>query len=256
MALRIVSFAFIASALATSFEMVARDTCNPCNPKGATGTNPPSIGTDLSSLYTNILASVKDIHFEARSLDQISPRDDGFCCAETLDCVNVQNMNIPMCYDKFTTNFAFADRSYGSLTTGNYTQGGAEANLLTGQFSKDGSQGNIYSADPSAKPNTATLSIPPQWTGTGVGSAIPPTAIVGSISAPAQSSAQATTTASGGSSGQTTATSGNAASQATGSSDSGASNPPAPSAKATPGAAVQDTPSLFMMGLAALLYAV
>ncbi|KAJ4346361.1 uncharacterized protein N0V89_010290 [Didymosphaeria variabile] len=201
----------------------------------------------------NVLASVKDIHFDTRS-DTVEARDDGFCCAETLDCVNVQNLNIPMCYDKFTTNFAFPDRSYGSLTTGEYTQGGAEANLLTGQYSKDGSEGNIYSEDPSAKPNTATLSIPPQWTGSGVGSAIPATAIVGSATAPAQTSAQTTATASVQSSGQTSATSGNAASQSAGSATS--SSGEAASSTSTPGVAVQGNPSLVMMAFAAILYAV
>ncbi|KAF2445997.1 hypothetical protein P171DRAFT_332175, partial [Karstenula rhodostoma CBS 690.94] len=182
MSLRIISLAFIASALATPLEKVGRDACNLCSPEGATGSNPPSIGPDLSSLYTDVLASVKDIHFKARSADLVEARDDAFCCAETLDCVNVQNLNIPMCYDKFTTNFAFEDRSYGSLTTGDYTQSGSEANLLTGQYSKEGTEGNIYSEDPAAKPNTATLSVPPQWTEPGVGSAIPLTAIVGSVS--------------------------------------------------------------------------
>ncbi|OAG03721.1 uncharacterized protein CC84DRAFT_1165908 [Paraphaeosphaeria sporulosa] len=253
MSLRLISLAFIASALATPLEKLARDACNACNPSGATGTNPPSIGTDLSSLYTDVLASVKDIHFRARSADSVEARDGGFCCAETLDCVNVQNLNIPMCYDKFTTNFAFADRSYGSLTTGNYTQGGSEANLFTGQYSKDGTEGNIYSEDPAAKPNTATLSIPPQWTEAGVGSAIPPTAIVGSVSVPAQTSVETTATASAQSSGQTSAPSGTAASQATGSATSGNE---ATSATSTPGAADKGTPSLIMVGLAALLYAV
>ncbi|KAF9733438.1 hypothetical protein PMIN06_007559 [Paraphaeosphaeria minitans] len=253
MSLRLLSLTFIASALATSLEKVARDACNPCNPSGATGSNPPSIGPDLSSLYTDVLASVKGIHFKARSANSVKARDDGFCCAETLDCVNVQNLNIPMCYDKFTTNFAFADRSYGSLTTGNYTQGSSEANLFTGQYSKDGTEGNIYSEDPAARPNTETLSIPPQWTEAGVGSAIPPTAIVGSVSAPAQTSVETTATASSQISGQTSASSGSAASQAT---DSATSGVEAASATSTPGAADKGTPSIVIMGLAALLYAV
>ncbi|KAL1597307.1 hypothetical protein SLS60_008891 [Paraconiothyrium brasiliense] len=254
MSLRIATLALFAGALATPFEKVARDSCNPCNPKGATGTNPPSLGPDLSSLYTDILASVEDIHFDTRS-DSVEARDDGFCCAETLDCVNVQNLSIPMCYDKFTTNFAFSDRSYGSLTTGDYTQGGSEANLLTGEYSKDGSEGNIYSNDPSAKPNTATLSIPPQWTESGVGSAIPATAIVGSATAPAQTSAQTTATAATQSSGESSATSGTAASQAAGSATSSRGEAAA-SSTSTPGAAVQGAPSLVMMAFAAILYAV
>lgn len=253
MSLRIISLAFIASALATPLEKVARDACNLCNPKGATGSNPPSIGPDLSPLYTDVLASVKDIYFRARSADSVETRDDDFCCADTLDCVNVRNLNIPMCYDRFTTNFAFVDRSYGSLTTGNYTQSGSEANLLTGQFSKDGTEGNIYSEDPEAKPNMATLSIPPQWTEPGVGSAIPPTAIIGIVSALPQTSTQTTTTASAQTSGQISATSGTAASQSPGSVTSGVE---ASSAASSPRAANKGSPPLFIMGLAALVYAV
>jgi hypothetical protein len=246
---RIILFAFIASALATPVEKVARDACNPCSPKGATGSDPPTVGPDLSSLYTDVLASVKDIHFDVRSADSVETRTDGFCCADTLDCVNVQNLNIPVCYDKFTTNFAFTDRSYGSLTTGEYSQGGTKVNLFTGQYSKDGSEANIYSEDPAAKPNTATLSIPPQWTEAGVGSAIPPTAVVGSVTA----SAQTTATASEQTSRQTSATSGTAEFQSTGSATSGAG---AASATSIPGAAVKGTPSLIVMGLAALIYGV
>lgn len=188
--------ALLTGTLATPFEKVTRDGCNPCNPSGAASSRPPTIGSDLKSLYTDVLSSVKGISFNKRWEDPMVPRDDEFCCAETLDCVKVENLNIPMCYDKFTTNFAFSDRSYGSLTTGNYTQGEVKVNLLTGEYTKDGSEGNIYSDDPSAKPNTATFSIPPQWTSAGVGSAIPPTAIAGSVTAIGQSSGQTTGTAS------------------------------------------------------------
>jgi hypothetical protein len=162
----------LSSATATTI-LPREDDCNPCNPSGASGTTPPSFGPDLQSMYTNLLASVKDIKFQSRNADPLRARADGFCCRESLDCVNVQSLNIPMCYDKFTTNYAFADGSYGSLTTGDYTQGGAQANLISGQYTKDGQAGNIYAGDESAKPNTATLSIPPQYTGTGKGGPIP-----------------------------------------------------------------------------------
>jgi hypothetical protein len=164
----------VACAHRAAADVVARDNCNPCNPQGATGTKPPPFGPDLKSLYTNMLVSVKDIHFRKRNADSIDARDDGFCCRESLDCVNVQSLNVPMCYDKFTTNYQFPDGSFGSLTTGDYTQGGSKANLLNGQYTKDGGEsGNIYAEDVSAKPNTATLSIPPQYTAAGQGSAIP-----------------------------------------------------------------------------------
>jgi hypothetical protein len=164
MSLKFLALAFATIAYASPLESPSKavndDPCEPCQPQGATGMSPP---TDLSSLYTDVLGSVKNIKFPNRSLD--SRADSGFCCRASLDCVNVNNLNIPMCYDKFTTNYAFPDGSYGSLTTGEYNSGGKQVNLL--------SDSNIYSANPSAKPNTATLSIPPQYTGTGVGSAIP-----------------------------------------------------------------------------------
>ena len=164
----------VAGIHASAADIVTRDDCNPCNPQGASGTSPPEFGPDLKSMYTELLSSVKDIKFERREVDSIGARDDGFCCRESLDCVNVQSLNIPMCYDKFTTNYAFPDGSFGSLTTGDYTKGGSQANLISGQYTKEGGEsGNIYAEDPSAKPNTATLSIPPQYTATGEGSAIP-----------------------------------------------------------------------------------
>lgn len=261
MSLRVVSLALFATAFANPSDKTARDTCNPCNPPGATASNPPSVGPDLKSLFVDVLASVKDIHFDKRWSDSVEPRDDVFCCAETLDCVKVQNLNIPMCYDKFTTNFAFSDRSYGSLTTGEYTQGDSEANLLTGQYSNGDKEGNIYAEDPEAKPNTATLSIPPQWTASGVGSAIPPTAIVGSATATAQASAQTTATSSGQSSDQTSATTGTGSepSQSTGASSStGDQSSVAESATPSHGAAAQSYPetgtSLVVSLLTALVY--
>lgn len=143
--------------------------CEPCQPSGATSNDPPAVGSDLSSLYTNVLNSVQGISFNKRGLTARAAADSGFCCVASLDCLNVQSLNIPMCYDKFTTNFKFPDGSYGSLTTGDYSSNGQQINLLTGNYSG----GNIYSAAPQDKPNTATLSVPPQYTGTGVGGAIP-----------------------------------------------------------------------------------
>lgn len=142
--------------------------CEPCQPSGATGTNPPAVGSDLSSLYVDVLNSVQGIYFSKRGLTARATTS-GFCCAASLNCVNVQTLNIPMCYDKFTTNFKFPDGSYGSLTTGEYVSNGQNINLLNGNYSG----GNIYSATPQDKPNTSTLSVPPQYTGTGVGAAIP-----------------------------------------------------------------------------------
>lgn len=150
----------------------------------------------MKGLYIDLLGSVKNIHFKRRWADPIQARA-AFCCRETLDCVKVQNLNVPICYDKFTTNYAFPDGSWGSLTTGEFNaKDGSKANLVTGEYTKAGNEkGNIYASDPAAKPNTATLSIPPQWTGTGVGSAIPATEIASIITAATTNPAQTTNTA-------------------------------------------------------------
>lgn len=142
--------------------------CVPCQPSGATGNDAPAIGSDLSSLYVDVLNSVRGISFSKRDLTARAA-NSGFCCFASLNCVNVQSLNIPMCYDKFTTNFKFPDGSYGSLTTGDYVSNGQSINLLSGDYSG----GNIYSAAPQDKPNTSTLSVPAQYTETGVGGAIP-----------------------------------------------------------------------------------
>jgi hypothetical protein len=55
-------------------------------------------------------------------------------------------------------------------------------NLLSGNYTRpDDSSGNIYSDDEAAKPNTATMGslMPTPWTSTGVGSAIPASALGG-----------------------------------------------------------------------------
>ena len=77
--------------------------------------------------------------------------------------------------DKFTTNYVLPGGAYGQVVSGNYTSGNGIVNLLTGQYSMtDGTKGNIYGSQSSlAKPDTATLTMPTQYTATGVGSAIP-----------------------------------------------------------------------------------
>jgi hypothetical protein len=188
---------------ANPVDNVARDDCKPCNPEGATGTDAPKIGPELKSLYVDVLESVKDIHFRKRWTDSVVPRADAFCCKANLDCVNVVNLNIPMCYDKFTTQYAFPDGSWGSLTTGEFRADDGSANLINGTYVKatenGGQSGEIYADAPEKKPNTTTMSIPPQWTGTGVGSAIPPTEIASVITnAPAPTTEASATTAANG----------------------------------------------------------
>jgi hypothetical protein len=177
MSLKYITLALAATAVAapgSSFQALeaqasSDNPCEPCQPSGATGTDPPAVGSDLSSLYVDVLNSVQGISFSKRDGMTARAATSGFCCVASLNCVNVQSLNIPMCYDKFTTNFKFPDGSYGSLTTGDYVSNGQTINLLSGDYSG----GNIYSAAPQDKPNTSALSVPAQYTGTGVGAAIP-----------------------------------------------------------------------------------
>ena len=80
--------------------------------------------------------------------------------------------------DNYTTNFFLPGGSYGQVHDGAYTSGdGSTANLLTGNYTLgDGSSGNIYGT-PATPPNTATLTLPTQDTASGIGSAIPATAL-------------------------------------------------------------------------------
>nr|AGU10657.1 hypothetical protein [uncultured organism] len=180
MSLKFLSLALAVVATASPFNSMQKSTsddpCEPCQPKGASGLTPPAVGTQLSSLYTDILSSIKDISFDKRN---VHIRAEGFCCRESLDCINVQNLNIPMCYDKFTTNFQFPDGSYGTVSAGDYHSGGVDVNLVNGSYTKNGQSANIYPNE-SDKPNTSTMSIPPQFTGSGIGGAIPITEL-GSI---------------------------------------------------------------------------
>lgn len=63
--------------------------------------------------------------------------------------------------------------------TGNYTASDGVANLLSGEYTlSDGTHGNIYGSPSSpSKPDTATLTVPTQFTAAGVGSAIPVSAL-------------------------------------------------------------------------------
>lgn len=172
------SFALLLAtvAYANPTENRPRDECKPCNPSGAKNDSPPAVGPGLSSMYIQLLDSVKGIHFK-RSEDSImvEGRASGLCCQSGSECINVQGLNVAMCYDKFTTNYILADGSYGSIKSGEYSaKDGAKANLITGKYTKsNGESGDIFADNITAKPNVATLSIPPQFTGTGIGSAIP-----------------------------------------------------------------------------------
>lgn len=154
-----------------------------CNPSGASTDKLPALGPDLSGLYLSLLDAVKGINFKRDSdhHHMNRPRDTpSFCCATGTSCLLLSTYDIPFCYDKFTTNFIFPDGSSGTIHTGAFSSAsGGTADLLNGTYTNDDTtDGDLYAGSHSAdKPDTATLSIPPQYTATGVGSAIPLTAL-------------------------------------------------------------------------------
>ncbi|KAH6673373.1 hypothetical protein B0J14DRAFT_430731, partial [Halenospora varia] len=157
-----------------------------CSPKGATSTSAPQIGSsDFANLFNNLLSS----SLPSSKRDVLPERDlseratASLCCVTSLSCLTLANMALPFCYDRFTTNFLLPDGSYGTVATGSYTSsGGDTANLETGNYTlTNGQTGNIYSSNAAAKPNTATIVLPSQYTASGVGSAIPATALGGFV---------------------------------------------------------------------------
>ncbi|KAL1966162.1 hypothetical protein VTN77DRAFT_4714 [Rasamsonia byssochlamydoides] len=139
---------------------------------------------DLVHLYQDLVDTVDaSSHFKREALEaEFLPRKvtpTFLCCAEGMQCLALKGSNVPFCWDKFTTNVYLPGGPYGSITTGDFTfQSGEKVNLITGQYA-NGS--NIYSADITARPNPATMSLPRQWTSKGVGSAIPASVLGASV---------------------------------------------------------------------------
>ncbi|CAF9905149.1 MAG: hypothetical protein HETSPECPRED_004893 [Heterodermia speciosa] len=164
--------------------LITADSCNTgfssCSPDGSSSSGAPAIGSSLSTLYVDILDSINKVQNTRRELGHedlvLKLREAGsLCCADGTVCLLLQTYNLPFCYDKFTTNYILPGGAYGTVVTGNYTASDGVANLLTGDYTlTDGSAGNVYgSASSPSKPDTATLTVPTQYTASGVGSAIP-----------------------------------------------------------------------------------
>ncbi|QSZ29246.1 hypothetical protein DSL72_003758 [Monilinia vaccinii-corymbosi] len=157
-----------------------------CSPAEAKNENTPQIGdADFVNLFQDIVLSSLPASKRWLSSSLGSSIDKrnaaSLCCISSLTCLSMHSLNIPFCYDQFTTNYYLSDDSYGTVVGGSYTSSsGATANLETGDYTnKDGTTGNIYSGNESAKPNTASLPMPSQFTASGVGSAIPASALGG-----------------------------------------------------------------------------
>ncbi|KAF2426176.1 hypothetical protein EJ08DRAFT_663366 [Tothia fuscella] len=152
--------------------------CSACDLAGIKSTIPPVIGKDdMGRFYEALLKSVVGIHFLRGSLSTGSGGSVPLCCAQSTDGLLVAEYGLPFCYDKFTTSYFVPDKSYGNLHTGNYTlKNGDSANLVSGAFQMNGKTGNMYTTG-DTKPNTGTISAPSPWTSSGIGHAIPPTAL-------------------------------------------------------------------------------
>ncbi|KAM5472268.1 hypothetical protein MauCBS54593_002859 [Microsporum audouinii] len=186
-------------------------TCNrgyePCEAKGAGSGSPPAIGPDMVGFYADVVNSANGAGSKKRSPDEIHDvvaRDDGgqskLCCefsacvsvicyllqlyktdpgqgmepSTGIRCLLLRGVKISFCWDRFTTNYYFADGSYGSVTTGEYhLANGDSVNLIMGNYTRSGGEtGNLY-GDGTPSPNLSTLPIPTQFTSKGVGTAIP-----------------------------------------------------------------------------------
>ncbi|KAK0514313.1 hypothetical protein JMJ35_002930 [Cladonia borealis] len=104
----------------------ARNVCNNdyslCDPKGASTSDEPPISSALSPLFIDILNTVdnnKDTKRDVvRSTDRLKPRllGGGLCCTDGTQCLLLQGLNFPFCYDNYTTNYYLPGGSYGQIT--------------------------------------------------------------------------------------------------------------------------------------------
>ncbi|ERF74529.1 hypothetical protein EPUS_08940 [Endocarpon pusillum Z07020] len=168
----------------TAVGIVQREPCpenyKPCSLPGVSKSSVPVVDNSLSGLYVDLVSSVKpqpvirdlganQVHHQARDMSV------SICCAEGIECRQLNVWDLPFCWDRFTTNFFLPDGSYGNLFTGYYNSAsGAIANLVSGDIAlPNGRTANIYSDAPQARPVTSLLAVPTPWTSKGLGTAIP-----------------------------------------------------------------------------------
>ncbi|KAL8996091.1 MAG: hypothetical protein Q9169_004330 [Polycauliona sp. 2 TL-2023] len=187
----VVSFALIATSASVRLEPRAScaENYSKCDPKGADSTDSPAIGTDLASLYGDLVNSVQGANSKLRR-DFTPARDElssllearasaNLCCADGTQCRLLQGLSLPFCYDNYTTNYFLPGGSTGQIVSGSYSSGNGQANLIDGDFTlADGTTGNIYgSEDSPSRPDTAALPIPTQYTASGSNTVLAATAL-------------------------------------------------------------------------------
>lgn len=119
MRLYLLRFAFIAT---TSFILAAHGqtgvSCTSgftlCAPAGATSETTPRIGTPaFQNLFVDIVFSSLPSSSKKSLTSPSSPAS--LCCRTLLSCVLMINLEIPFCYDQFTTDYFLPDGSYGTV---------------------------------------------------------------------------------------------------------------------------------------------
>jgi hypothetical protein len=119
MRLHILRFAFIATtAFIFASRSQASDNCKAgftlCAPPGATSETTPQIGTlAFQDLYEDIVFS----SLPPSSKSSSSTSAASLCCTTSLSCVLMVDLEIPFCYDRFTTNYFLPDGSYGTVAS-------------------------------------------------------------------------------------------------------------------------------------------
>ncbi|KAL8728749.1 MAG: hypothetical protein Q9181_005234 [Wetmoreana brouardii] len=153
------------------------DNYKKCNPKGAASTNLPTLGTDLSPLYTDLVNSVQGTKKSKRDPSESLIQPTLLLCKPHPYTRQAHPINRHQ--DNYTTNYLLPDGATGQIVSGEFSSTNGHANLVSGNYTlSDGTQGNVYGSDDSpSKPNTATLPIPTQYTAAGSGNAIPATAL-------------------------------------------------------------------------------
>lgn len=117
MRLHLLRIALVATATFTfTSHSQAGDACAEgftlCAPRGATSERSPQIGSPaFERLFVDIVFSSLPPSSE-RSLVASST---SLCCHSTMSCLLMSNLEIPFCYDPFTTDYYLPDGSYGTV---------------------------------------------------------------------------------------------------------------------------------------------
>ncbi|KAL9602640.1 MAG: hypothetical protein Q9179_002471 [Wetmoreana sp. 5 TL-2023] len=154
------------------------DNYKKCSPKGAASTSLPTLGTDLSPLYTDLVNSVQGAKKSKRgpseARDEFSPlleaRDtsSNLCCkppvsgtspiagltvlpgADGTQCLLLQGFNLPFCYvgcNPYIRQAHSINRHQDNYTTNYLLPDGATGQIVSGEFSSTNGQANLITGN-------------------------------------------------------------------------------------------------------------